>query len=237
MPAQALLQLAALHGQQRVGGVQHQQPAAVDQVRDAELGVGQAVEIVDAVLAKVIGADVGDDGDVGAVDRESAAQDAAARRLEHRRLDRGIAQHATGAGRAAVVARRHALAAMNTPSVQLKPSCQPCARAQAASRRTVVVLPFDPVTAAIGIVRSAGHGTASTDGKVSSVQVWLPAPAPSVSAVSSSMWHTPRDVAASISATTSGRRSRAARSVRRASAAASSSTGGRTSAGSCASTR
>ncbi len=40
---------------------------------------------------------------------------------------------------------------MKTPSVQLKPSHQPLARAQAATSRTVVVLPFDPVMAAIGM--------------------------------------------------------------------------------------
>ena len=40
-----------------------------------------------------------------------------------------------------------ALRSMKTPSVQLKPSHQPWARVQAATSRTVVVLPFDPVTA------------------------------------------------------------------------------------------
>ena len=75
---------------------------------------------------------------------------------------------------------------MKTPSVQLKPSRQPFARAHAATSRTVVVLPFDPVMAAIGMVCSDVHGTASIVGSASSAQLRLPVPAPSVSVVSSS---------------------------------------------------
>ena len=75
---------------------------------------------------------------------------------------------------------------MKTPSVQLKPSHQPLARAQAATSRTVVVLPFDPVIAAIGMVRSESHGTSSMAGSASSAQLRPPLPAPSVSIASSS---------------------------------------------------
>ena len=56
------------------------------------------------VLAEVIGGDAGDDGDVGARDRESASQDAAACRLEDRGLGVCVAQHAPRPGRAGIVA-------------------------------------------------------------------------------------------------------------------------------------
>ena len=46
--------------QQRIVGVHHQQAVRTDQIRHDELDLGERVEIVDAVFAEVIGADVGD---------------------------------------------------------------------------------------------------------------------------------------------------------------------------------
>ncbi len=89
-------------------------PFGVERARDRELHVRQRLEVVHAVLAEVVGGDAGDHGDVGARDREPAAQDAAARGLEHRRLDARIAQHAARAGRPGIVAGAECVAVRRT---------------------------------------------------------------------------------------------------------------------------
>ena len=58
-----------------VVGVQYQRAAAADGARHDELGLGQIVRRLDAVLPEVIGADVGDHRHVGTLDGEAAAQD------------------------------------------------------------------------------------------------------------------------------------------------------------------
>src|SRR5690606_41007773 len=63
-----------------------------------------AVKVVDAVFAEVVGADVGDQSDVGALHAQAAAQQAAARGLQDRGLCLAVAQQAAGAARAGPVA-------------------------------------------------------------------------------------------------------------------------------------
>jgi hypothetical protein len=67
---------------------------------EARVGSVETVEIVDAVLAEVIGTDVGDDDDVRVARRQSTAQDAAARGFEDGGFDVAIAQDQARAGRA-----------------------------------------------------------------------------------------------------------------------------------------
>ena len=83
-------------GGPRVVGVEHDRAAAQDLLGHQGLDVGQVVEVVDPVAAEMIGGDVGDHGDVGAVVAEAAADDAAAGRLQDRRLGRGVVQHHLG---------------------------------------------------------------------------------------------------------------------------------------------
>ena len=116
---------------------------------------------------------------------------------------------------------------MKTPSVQLKPSRQPCARAHAASSRTVVVLPFEPVTSATGTSCSVGHGTCATVWqRVRAARCAPPSPEPSVSASSSRTRQTLRERRPRASARRRGDASSCDSRSNRASAARSSSTGG-----------
>ena len=75
----------------RIVGVEHDGLAR--RRDDQSLDAGEVVDRVDAVLAEVVAADVDDDADVAAVEREAALEDAAARRLEHRELDLGRRQY------------------------------------------------------------------------------------------------------------------------------------------------
>ena len=159
-------------------------------MRDGELGVGEPVEVVDAVLAEVIVADVRDDGDVRTVERRGRVAGCPPRAVSRTAASTArIAQHARVPGGARIVARLDRVSfATNTPSVQQNPSRQPCARAQAATSRTVVVLPFEPVTTAIGTSRNARpRHVLGSQAAPSSGQRRLPLPAPSVSCVSSTM--------------------------------------------------
>src|SRR5580693_1271032 len=114
---------------------------------------------------------------------------------------------------------------MYTPSVQLYPGRQPCARAQAASKRTVVVLPLDPVTSAVGISDNSSQGTSPGEGNSVSAKVRLPRPAPKVNSVSSAKCGNDLILAASISAPSLGAASTAESCRNLASAARSSMTG------------
>ena len=58
---------AAALDQARIVGIEDQAAAAVQRLGDDELGVGDAVDVVDAVLAQMIGRDVGDDRGVARV--------------------------------------------------------------------------------------------------------------------------------------------------------------------------
>jgi hypothetical protein len=75
-----------------------------DDAADDGLDLGHGGEVVDAVLAEVIGADVEDGGGVAAVDAEAAAEDAAAGDLEDGEVDLGVAQDGARGGGAGPVA-------------------------------------------------------------------------------------------------------------------------------------
>jgi hypothetical protein len=79
---------AASHGhgrlaphQQRIVGIEHQQPIRRQCTGDGEFDLGEVVEVVDPVLAEMVRADVGDDRDTRVVDRDATPQQTAARRL------------------------------------------------------------------------------------------------------------------------------------------------------------
>ena len=105
LPAEPLLERPALGGDERIVRIEDEQSLRVDEMRDGELHVREAIEVVDAVFAEMIGAHVGDDRDFGVIGRESATQDAAACRLDDGGLDAAIAQHQARAGRTRVIAR------------------------------------------------------------------------------------------------------------------------------------
>ncbi len=92
--------------EQRIVGVQHQRAVRVERPRHRQLHGGEVIEVVDAVLAEVVVADVGDDGDVRTRHRKPAPQDAATRRFEHGRVDVRSTQREPRAGRSGVIARR-----------------------------------------------------------------------------------------------------------------------------------
>ena len=70
-------------------------PVGRDDVDDRPLDQGQLLEGLDVAEAEVVAlADVGHDGDVAAVEAEPLAEDAAAGRLQHGRLDRGLSSTA-----------------------------------------------------------------------------------------------------------------------------------------------
>ncbi len=75
-----------------------------DDAADDGLDAGHGGEVVDAVLAEVVGADVEDGGGVAAVDAEAAAEDAAAGDLEDGEVDLGVAEDGAGGGGSGPVA-------------------------------------------------------------------------------------------------------------------------------------
>ena len=91
-------------GRPLVVGVEHRLAVAEDRLGHDRLDLGQVVERVDAAQAEVVGGDVGDDGDVAAVEAEARAEDAAAGGLEHGVVDGRVLEHHLRAGRAAHVA-------------------------------------------------------------------------------------------------------------------------------------
>ncbi len=71
-------------------------PLRRTRLRDHQLGLREVVEVLDAVLAEVVLGDVGDDGHVGALERQPAPEQAAACHLEDRRLDAAGGAAASG---------------------------------------------------------------------------------------------------------------------------------------------
>ena len=86
-------------------------PSGASARATVSLTCGQVVEVVDAVFAEMVRADVGDHRGARVADRDAAAQQAAARGFQDRRLDARLAQHGARADRAGVVAAVDALAA------------------------------------------------------------------------------------------------------------------------------
>ena len=98
--------------QLRIVGVEHQQarrwprvgtPVA-DDLRDGQFHPCQISDAVHAVFAEMIGADVGDHGHIGLLQRQSAPQQATARGFEHGGVDIAPAQHGARADRAGIIA-------------------------------------------------------------------------------------------------------------------------------------
>ena len=82
-----------------------------------------------------------------------------------------LAQHeARAAGTGVVPARERLVAEEHPVGAAVARSASRGPRAQAASSRTVVVLPFEPVTTAVGMSSSALQGTAATSGSAASAK-------------------------------------------------------------------
>ena len=90
--------------ERRAVGAEDDAAVGGDDAGDDGLDAGHGREVVHAVIAEVVVADVGDDGGVAAVDGEAAAQDAAARDLEDREVDVAVAQDGAGGGGSGPVA-------------------------------------------------------------------------------------------------------------------------------------
>jgi len=98
-------------GHDRVGGVEHGGAAAGDAVNDDAFDHGEVLDGADVVESEVVAlADVGDDGDVAAVEPESFAEDAAAGGFQDGGIDVGVEQDLAGADGAAAIAAFDALA-------------------------------------------------------------------------------------------------------------------------------
>ena len=89
---------------ERIVGVEHGRARARHRLDDDRLDVRQLRHRLDAAQAEVVAGHVGHDGDVVAVVAEALAQDAAARDLEHRRVDRRVLEHHLRRARARHVA-------------------------------------------------------------------------------------------------------------------------------------
>ena len=143
----------------RIVRVEHDRPAVPDLLGDQRLDVNQLVEVVDAVVAEVIGGDVGDHGDVGLVVAQAPPDDAAARGLQHRRLDCRVVEHHLGRPRARRRRRRRrAGRRRRRRRCRTCPTRSPACRSTWPIMRTVVVLPFVPVTEITGIRAGAPGG-------------------------------------------------------------------------------
>ncbi len=95
-----------LRAQLCIVGIQHQQAAAADHCRHRELHLGESGEVIDAVFAEMVRADIGDDRSVGARYRDSAAQNAAARGFQNGCLRAPLAHHHPRARRPGIIADR-----------------------------------------------------------------------------------------------------------------------------------
>jgi len=91
--SKSLSEFACFRSQQRVIGIQNQATVGRHGRANAQLHVRQPCQIIDAVLAKVIGADIGHHGSVGVRHGKTAPQNTAACRFQNRRLRAPIAHH------------------------------------------------------------------------------------------------------------------------------------------------
>ena len=91
--------------QLRVMGVQHHRPRRTHRFGGDCLHTHHGFEIIDAVAAQVIVADVGDQRGVALRDGQPPPEDPAARRLEHGKVDVFSPQHGACGGRSGPVAR------------------------------------------------------------------------------------------------------------------------------------
>ena len=78
---------------ERIVGVEHGRARARHRLDEHGLDVRQLADRLDAAQTEVVAGDVGHDRDVVAVVAEALAQDAAARHLEHGRVDGRVLEH------------------------------------------------------------------------------------------------------------------------------------------------
>ena len=106
----------------------------------------------------MVAGDVGDHRDVVAVVAQALADDAAAGHLEDGHVDGRVLEDHLGRLRPRHVALLVRRPSMTMPSVEVIPTRRPISLKTWAIIRTVVVLPFVPVTATIGIRAGAPGG-------------------------------------------------------------------------------
>src|SRR5918995_2243767 len=73
--------------------VEHARSVPEDRLRDDGFDPHELFQRRNATQAEVVAADIGDDGDVAAVEAETGANDATARRLQHGEVDGRVLQH------------------------------------------------------------------------------------------------------------------------------------------------
>ena len=113
---------AAASHQHRVVGVEHHAPAVPDRPGDEQLRLRELPQVLHPELAQVVRGHVGDDRDVGPLDREAAPEQSAARGLQDRGLHLLAPEHQPGALGSGVVAFGDRLAVRpKTPSVEVMP--------------------------------------------------------------------------------------------------------------------
>ena len=123
---------------QGVVGLQDGHAVRSDDSDDRALNVGQLFERLNAGQTEMVTlADVRDDGDVAAVIAQAFAEDAAAGRLEHGRVDLGIEQDGPRAlGAAAVPGLGAPAADVDAFRVQVMPTARPVGGEDGGDRRT-----------------------------------------------------------------------------------------------------
>ena len=96
------------------------------------------------------------------------------------------------------------------------PATLPASVAMAASRRTTVVLPLEPVTSAMGTSCTRSHETSAGSGSSRSGHTWTPVPDPTETVSSPARKLTPCAAAAARIASSAGLRSTSSAPLRRA---------------------
>ena len=174
-PVEAVLALLGRHAEQhdpsgavathpvdvRVVGVEDGGPRARHGLHDDALDVRQLADRVDPAEAQVVAGDVGHDGHVVAVVAEALAQDAAARDLEDGGVDGRVLEDHLGRLRPGHVALLDEPAVDDDAVRRGHPTRRPMSLRMWAIIRTVVVLPFVPVTLMIGIREASPAGRVS----------------------------------------------------------------------------
>ena len=141
---------AAMSTVHSLSAFEHRDAVAEHRLRHDGLDPRQIVERIDAAEPKVIGGDIGDDGNIAAVEAEAGTENAATRRLQHGVIDRRVLEDHLRAGRPAHVAGQD-LRAVDVDAVGRRHAdARPAVFMMCEIMRMVVVLPFVPVTATIG---------------------------------------------------------------------------------------
>ncbi len=113
-------------GEHRVVGVEHERGAGGEAFPKGQLGKRHVLDGQDAVVAKVVGADVRDERHRRPTHGEPAPQQPSARRFEHRHVGAGIAEQAAGALRPGKVAVEEHLAVYHHALGRREAGAQAC---------------------------------------------------------------------------------------------------------------